>query len=240
MKILHQPRATVGQIVKDLEQIAAKSPRIFLEYIDDVSNDMFVEGIQLRPGIVILGTTIKSRRAATVEEFLAMFRMLDSSLGVVIRDSWQLLDFEPNEDGSIFWYDEEDDYCQFRLDRNVQLYTTQQIEQELEKSGLDKFLDCKVGVMMKKTRRGYHMNAVSWDYGKLCLCYCDDEDNQDITLKSFLEEFPVCAEFMVQLKGKYYTIEDGGQGLFFCYQKDGERYVSFYLGEVVYDPEEWD
>jgi len=59
MKILNKPRATVGQIVKDLEQIVAKSPYIFLEYLNDDGNGMFVEGIKLRKDIVILETTGK-------------------------------------------------------------------------------------------------------------------------------------------------------------------------------------
>ena len=39
MKILHKPSATVGQIIKNLEVIVAKSPDIFLEYSNDDGNE---------------------------------------------------------------------------------------------------------------------------------------------------------------------------------------------------------
>ena len=35
MKILHKPKATVGRIIKDLEPIVAKNPKIFLDFSND-------------------------------------------------------------------------------------------------------------------------------------------------------------------------------------------------------------
>ena len=126
MTILQKPNATVGQIVKDLEQIVEKKPGILLEYSYD-GDDMYVEGIKLRKDIAVLETTGKKNRAATAEDLLAMFRLLDASLGVVIQEGWEMLNFEPYENGAIFKYDEED-FCQFTMDRDVRLLTTQQIE----------------------------------------------------------------------------------------------------------------
>ena len=118
MTILQKPNATVGQIVKDLEQIVEKNPNIFLEYMYD-GDDMFVEGIKLRKDIAILETTGKKKRAVTAEDLLAMFRLLDASLGVVIQEGWEMLNFEPFQDGSVFKYDEEEDFCFFVMDRDV-------------------------------------------------------------------------------------------------------------------------
>lgn len=241
MKILHKPTATVGQIIKDLELIVAKSSDIYLEFSNDDGNDMYVEGIKLRKDIAILESTGNEKRAATVEDMLAMFRLLDKSLGVVMQDGWELLNFEPNKDGSVFWYDEEDDYCLFRLGRDVRLVTTEQMEKELKEKGLDKCLDFKVAVALRKLKMAYRVNCVRRNYGKLCLCYSDDEEEQNITLASLLEEFPDCAEFMILLDGKYYTVDVDENGIFFKFQNEEGGHLGLFVGERVYDPrEEWE
>lgn len=233
MKILHQPTATVGQIIKDLEVIVAKNPSLFLEFSNDDGNDMYVECITLRKDIAILESTDIKQRAATVENLLAMFRMLNESPGVVMQDGWELLNFEPNKDGSIFKYDEEDDYCLFCLGRDVRLVTTEQIEKDLKEKGWDKCLDFKVASASRKHKMAYRMNCVRWNYGKLCLCYCDDEEEQSITLASLLEEFPTCAEFMILLNGKYYTVDVDENGIFFKFQNEEGDHLGLYVGERV-------
>jgi len=82
------------------------------------------------------------------------------------------------------------------------------------------------------------LNSLRWHYGKLCLCYSKDEEKDSITVAELLEAFPTCAEFMVCLNGKYYTVEVGEKGIFFCHKKGEERYLCFNLGEVVFDPME--
>lgn len=236
MVILHNPTATAGLIVRDLEQIVAKNPDVLLDYSNDDGNDMFVEGVRLRKDIAILETTGKESRAATAGELLAMLRMLDASVGVVLQDGWELLDFEPNADGTVIVYD--DGYCLFSLGRNVRLITTQQMETELKgKYGKEDF-SRKVALVMKEPRRACLLNSLRWHYGKLCLCYSKDEEKDSITVAELLEAFPTCAEFMVCLNGKYYTVEVGEKGIFFCHKKGEERYLCFNLGEVVFDPME--
>ena len=238
MVILHNPTATAGLIVRDLEQIVAKNPDVLLDYSNDDGNDMFVEGVRLRKDIAILETTGKESRAATAGELLAMLRMLDASVGVVLQDGWELLDFEPNADGTVIVYDDEDGYCLFSLGRNVRLITTQQMETELKgKYGKEDF-SRKVALVMKEPRRACLLNSLRWHYGKLCLCYSKDEEKDSITVAELLEEFPTCAEFMVCLNGKYYTVDVAEKGIFFCYKKGEERYLCFNLGEVVFDPME--
>jgi hypothetical protein len=238
MVILHNPTAAAGLIVRDLEQIVAKNPDVLLDYSNDDGNDMFVEGVRLRKDIAILETTGKESRAATAGELLAMLRMLDASVGVVLQDGWELLDFEPNADGTVIVYDDEDGYCLFSLGRNVQLLTTQQMETELKgKYGKEDF-SRKVALVMKEPRRACLLNSLRWHYGKLCLCYSKDEEKDSITVAELLEAFPTCAEFMVCLNGKYYTVEVGEKGIFFCHKKGEERYLCFNLGEVVFDPME--
>ena len=240
MKILHKPTATVGQIIKDLEVIVAKNPSLFLEFSNDDGNDMFVEGIKLRKDIAILESTSNEKRAATVEDLLAMFRLLDNSLGVVMQEGWELLNIEPNQDGSIFQYDDEDDYCLFYLGRDVRLITTEQLERDLKEKGLDKCLDFKVAAASRKHKMAYRMNCVRRNYGKLCLCYSDDEEEQSITVASLLEEFPTCADFMVMYGGKYYTVDVDENGIFFYFYNEEGKHLGLYLGEVVYDPKEWE
>lgn len=240
MKKLQKLTATVGQIIKDLELIVAKSSDIYLEFSNDDGNDMYVEGIKLRKDIAILESTGNEKRAATVEDMLAMFRLLDKSLGVVMQEGWELLNFEPNQDGSIFQYDDEDDYCLFRLGGDVRLLTTEQLERDLKEKGLDKCLDFKVAAASRELKMAYRMNCVRRNYGKLCLCYCDDEEEQSITLASLLEEFPDCAEFMILLDGKYYTVDVGENGIFFKFQNEEGEHLGLYVGEVVYDPRAWE
>ena len=237
MKLLQKPRATVGQIVKDLEQIVAINPNIFLEYSNEDSESMFVKEIKLQDDIVILETTGYENRAATIKDLLAKFRMLDASLGVVLHDFWEMLDFNPHEDGSIFQYDEEDECCFFEMERNVRLVTTQQMEAELEEKRDDAWdYSSKIAPVWPKPRKAIYMNSLQWRHGKLCLCYDKDEDNDGITVTSFMKEFPVCAEFMVFFKGKYYTVEMGENGMFFGFMMGADQYLGFKLGEVVYDP----
>ena len=238
MEILHKPTATVGQVVKDLDHIVAKNPNLYLDYSNDDGNDMYVNGVKLRKGVAILETTQRKKSAATVEELLSVFRMLDSSVGVVLQDGWEMLNIEPYEDGTIIKYDDEDCYCLFMLDRNVRLITTQQMETELKgKYGKEDF-SRKVALVMKDPRRACLLNSLRWLYGKLCLCYSKDEEKDSITVAELLEAFPTCAEFMVCLNGKYYTVEVGEKGIFFCHNKGEERYLCFNLGEVVFDPME--
>ena len=228
----------MGQVVKDLDHIVAKNPNLYLDYSNDDGNDMYVNGVKLRKGVAILETTQRKKSAATVEELLSVFQMLDSSVGVVLQDGWEMLNIEPYEDGTIIKYDDEDCYCLFMLDRNVRLITTQQMETELKgKYGKEDF-SRKVALVMKEPRRACLLNSLRWHYGKLCLCYSKDEEKDSITVAELLEEFPTCAEFMVCLNGKYYTVEVGEKGIFFCHNKGEERYLCFNLGEVVFDPME--
>ena len=240
MRILHKPNATVGRVVKDLEQIVAKNPRLFLEYsIDD--NDMFVEGIKLRKDIAILETTGKKMRAATVEDLLAMFRMLDESIGVVIQEGWEMLNFEPYQDGSIFKYDDEEDYCLFMMDQDVRLLTTQQMVEELKEKGWDKFLDYKVAAASRKQKMAYHVNCVARQYGKLCLYFSKEEESKSITVGELLEEFPDCAEFMMMFGGRCFSVDVGEHGIFFKFRNEEGKHIGLYIGEMVYDPgEEWE
>ena len=240
MKILHKPTATVGQIIKDLEVIVAKSPDIFLEFSNDDGNDMFVEGIKLRKDIAILESTGDMKRAATVEDMLAMFRLLDNSLGVVMQEGWELLNFELNEEGSIFWYDDDDDYCLFRLGRDVRLVTTEQMEKELKEKWGPGRLGYKVAVASKKQRMAFHVNCVQRHYGKLCLCNSEEVEENSITVASLLEEFPTCTEFMVMYGGKYYAVDVDENGIFFYFYNEEGKHLGLYLGEVVYDPREWE
>lgn len=236
MDILQKPAATAGQFVKDLEQIVVKNPDIFLEYLNDDGNDMFVEGIKLRKDIVILESTGNEKRAATLRDLLAMFKMLDASVGVVLQDGWEMLNFEPKEDGTVIEYDEEEDYCLFTLDRDVRLVTTQQLEAELKEKCGDGDLSRKLAPVTKHPRAAHYVNCVRWDFGKLCLCYNKEEKTDSITVASLLETFPVCAEFMVLLNGKYYTVENDGNGIFFDFKKGDEQYLGIRIGEVVYNP----
>ena len=242
MTILQKPNATVGQIVKDLEQIVEKNPGIFLEYCYD-GEDMYVEGIKLRKDIAILETTGKKKRAVTAEDLLAMFRLLDASLGVVIQEGWEMLNFEPYKNGAIFKYDEEEDFCQFMMDRDVRLLTTQQIEAELKKVDMEGFLDFKVVPQLWHGNKltVYRANCLRYNYGKLCLCYDEDEESDSITVGEFLKGFPTCAEFMVPIEGKYYTVKVAENGSFFSFPKlvsAGVTLFTIHLGEMVFDPNE--
>lgn len=239
MTILHKPNATVGQIVKDLELVVEKKPDILLDYSNDDCEDMFVEGVKLRKDIAIIESTGKKGRAATAADLLAIFRMLNPEVGVVFQYGWELLDFKPLLDGSVIRYNEEEDFCEFTIDMDVRLVTTQQMEAELEEKRDDEWdSSSKVAPVWPNPRMAIHMNSLQWRHNRLCLCYDSEEDNDGITVTSFMKEFPVCAEFMVFFEDKYYTVKIGDKGMFFSFKNSGERYLGFYLGEMVYDPTE--
>lgn len=220
--------------MKDLEQVVAKNPDVLLDY----SEDMFVEGVRLRKDIAILETTGSERRAATAEELLAMLRMLDASVGVVLQDGWELLDFDPKADGTVIDYDDEDGYCLFTVDKNVQLVTTKQLEAELKERCGEEDLARRLAPVTKIPKAAHYVNCVQRHFGKLCLCYDKSVAADSITVASLLEEFPVCAEFMVLLNGRFYTVDASGDGIFFGFKKGDERYLGIRIGEVVYDPNE--
>ncbi len=240
MTIIHKPAATVGQIVKDLELIVSKNPDVLLDYSNVDATDMFVEGVKLRKDIALLEITSKEERAATAEDLLAMFRMMDESVEVVLQDSWELLNFVPDSDGRIIRYDEEDGYCLFALDTDVRLVTTQQIEAEVKKIDEEGLLDYKVVPVLSYENglRAHHVNCLRDHYGKLCLGYIDDLEKDSITVGELLEGFPICAEFMVYINGKYYTVDVGEKGMFFTHKKGEKRYLCLNLGEVVFNPME--
>jgi hypothetical protein len=58
-------------------------------------------------------TTGRKQCAATAENMLAMFRLRDVSFHVVLQDGWEMLNLEPNTDGSIIWYYDADFCYQF-------------------------------------------------------------------------------------------------------------------------------
>ena len=241
MTIIQKPTATVGQIVKDLELIVAKEPNILLDYSNVDATDMYVEGVKLRKDLAIVEITDKEERAATAEDFLAMFRMLDASVGVVLQDSWELLNFVPYNDGSIIRYDEEDGYCLFGLDGDVRLVTTQQIEAEVKKIDEEGLLDYEVVPIMPHENglRAYRANCLRDRYGKHCLCYVKDEEKDSITVGELLREFPYCAEFMVGINGDYYTVDVNKNGIFCSVAKvGGKRVFTIHVGEKVFDPYE--
>ena len=62
---------------------------------------MYVECLRIRKGVVLMETTGRKQCAATAEEILAMFRLRDVSLHVVLWDGREMLNLEPNADGSI-------------------------------------------------------------------------------------------------------------------------------------------
>ncbi len=254
MTILQKPNATVGQIVKDLELTVPKRAYLLLGDLDydDDSSEKYVKGVKLQKDIAILETTSKRNRAATASQLLSAFRTMDASTGVVLQNGWRLLDIEPvnslfkrfgvpkeeKEGDTIFWCTENTSYSLLNSGRDVRLLTTQQLELDLEGKGWEKHLDYKVAVASKKQRMAYHVNCVRRHYGKLCLCYSDDEEEQSITLASFLEELPDCAEFMILLNGKYYTVDVGGNGIFFKFRNEEGDHLGLYIGEMVYDPNE--
>jgi len=74
---------------------------------------MYVESLQIRKGVVIMETTGRKQCAATAEEILAMFRLRDVSLHVVLQDGWEMPDQKPNAYSSIIWNYDADFCCQF-------------------------------------------------------------------------------------------------------------------------------
>lgn len=48
-------------------------------------------------------TTGRKQCSATAENMLAMFRLRDLSFHVVLQDGWEMLNLEPNTDGSIIY-----------------------------------------------------------------------------------------------------------------------------------------
>lgn len=239
MKILQKTTATVGQIVKDLELVVAKEPDILLDYSNEDGNDMFVKGVKLGEGIAILETTGDEERAASAEELLAMFRKLDTSLGVVLHDLWEMLNFVPYPDGSIIRYDDEDGYCLFTLGGDVRLITTQQIEAAVKKIDDEGLLDYQVVTELphESGLRIYRANCLRERYGKLCLCYVEDEEKDNITVGELLEEFPYCAEFWIEIGGDYYTVDINGKGIFCSVARTSSKsFFTIHVGEKVFDP----
>ena len=88
MTILQKPKATVGQIVKDLELTVPKRPYLLLGDLDydDDSSEKYVKGVKLQKDIAILETTSKRNRAATASQLLSAFRTMDASTGVVLQN----------------------------------------------------------------------------------------------------------------------------------------------------------
>ena len=256
MKILQKPNATVGQIVKDLELTVPKRPYLLLGDLDydDDSSEKYVKGVKLQKDIAILETTSKRNQAATALQLLSAFHTMDASTGVVLQNGWRLLDIEPvnslfkrfgvpkeeKEGDTIFWCTENTSYSLLNSGRDVRLLTTQQMEAELKGKGWDKFPDYKVAIASRQQKIAYHVNCVARHYGKLCLYYDKDKKEQSITLGELLEEFPDCAEFMIMIGGRYFTVDVGDKGIFFPFQNEEGRHLGLYIGEMVYNPgKEW-
>ena len=93
--------------------------------------------------------------------------------------------------------------------------------------------------MTKVPKAAHYVNCVQRHFGKLCLCYDKSVAADSITVAALLEDFPVCAEFMVLLNGRLYTVDTSGDGIFFGFKKGDERYLGIRIGEVVYDPNDF-
>ena len=165
--------------------------------------------------------------------------MLNPEVGVVLQDGWEMLNFVPLSDGPIIRYNEEEDFCEFTLDQDVRLVTTQQMEAELEEKRDDAWdSSSKIAPVWPNPKKAIYMNSLQWRHDRLCLCYDSEKENDGITVTSFMKEFPVCDEFMVFFQGNYYTVKMGDKGMFFGFKNGADKYLGFNLGEMVYDPTE--
>ena len=255
MKILQKPNATVGQFVKDLELTVPKRPYLLLgdSDCDDYSSERYVKGVKLQKDIAILETTSKRDQAATAMQLLSAFRTMDASTRVVLQNGWRLLDIEPvnslfkrfgvpkeeKEGDTIFWCTENTSYSLLNSGRDVRLLTTQQLETEVKKIDEEGFLDYAVVPTLSHGNglRVYRANCLRMCYGKLCLCYDKGEEKDNITVGELLEGFPACAEFMVKISGRYYTVENDTD---FCSiaKLSSKSLFTIHVGEMVFDPNE--
>ena len=175
--------ATVGQIRKDLEEIAELSPDSYLGYNEDGDgwcNDSYISGIQEWKGLVLLTTSYSSGDEEdydyTVEDLLNALDDLSEDTGVLLQNGWELRNLRPNLDsGKIFWYDEDTENNYFEIvPCDIRLISADELHYSVKDFAQDIRLVCR-----DKSGRYLRVYNLFDKHGLNYICITDGDKGED-------------------------------------------------------------
>ena len=211
MKIIDEPQVTVGQIVKDLEQVVKKNPEAIPTYGCAITS--YISGIRfLRKGLLLLEESEDEDDALTARGLLGELREMPNDSKVVLQYfGWQMRNLLPDEDGIVFGCDDEDEYINLDMSENdIRLRGFTQWYKEIKRLA-EKCSDRKI-VCWDEHGDAYYFEE-----------FVDEEDDDDRLYFTAQETDGEEVDFTV---GSFLGGDriGGGCGVCVCYSEDGEDY----------------
>ena len=211
MKIIDEPQVTVGQIVKDLEQVVKKNPEAIPTYGCAITS--YISGIRfLRKGLLLLEESEDEDDALTARGLLGELREMPKDSKVVLQYfGWQMRNLLPDEDGIVFGCDDEDEYINLEMsESDIRLRSFTQWYKEIKRLA-EKCSDRKI-VCWDEHGDAYYFEE-----------FVDEEDDDDRLYFTAQETDGEEVDFTV---GSFLGGDriGGGCGVCVCYSEDGEDY----------------
>ena len=211
MKLLDEPKVTVGQIVKDLERIVKKNPEAIPTYGGAITS--YISGIRfLKKGLLLLEESEDEDDALTARGLLGELREMPKDSKVVLQYfGWQMRNLLPDEDGIVFGCDDEDEYINLEMsESDIRLRSFTQWYKEIKRL-TEKCSDRKI-VCWDEHGDAYYFEE-----------FVDEEDDDDRLYFTAQETDGEEVDFTV---GSFLGGDriGGGCGVCVCYSEDGEDY----------------
>ena len=229
--------ATVGQLVKDLNGIKKQAPDSFISTTLGNGSEVYVRSVRLWNGIIILRTCGDDEDAMSVADLLEELKGQDNDTQVVLELGWRLVNLSPKKNGSVIWYDDDDECCWINYENDIRLFKVEDLS-ELVRYYAKKCPDRKV-VCLADDGIYYPVADVYEDDGDGFVIVRKMNDGKGVTISKFANSLGD-DEVVLFFENKsetavYKAVGAVKSGVFFEDVVDGEDVIAFHLGETLYD-----
>lgn len=225
MKIYKEIEATVGQVVKDLEEIAEKNPGSTFDYNYGNGNYLYFTDVKFEAGFVFFVSKMTDEGMA-VEELLENLKRIKEDTKVLLDcDGCEWFSLKIEDDGKIFHYDEEEEYNWFSFnDQDVRCVTGTQVKTDLKRFA-KKYPDIKVACWTHDEEDLIYLGGVIWDDWKYWLY----DRSEDLTVSALYKEISLDSLVLFRSTEDYeeelyiHSLEMDDDGHIFHLEKDDDE-----------------
>lgn len=225
MKIYKEIEATLGQVVKDLEEIAEKNPGSTFDYSDGNGGGVFISGVKFEAGFAFL-VGGEEDEAMSVEKLLEYLRNFKDDTKILVDEYGKWCSLEIADDGKIFHYDEEDGYNLFYVENEVDVrcVTGTQVKTDLKRFA-KKYPDTKVACWTHDEEELIYLEGVEWDDFSYWLC----DGFEDFTVSALYKEISSDSPVLFRsteaddYEATFHSLEMDDDGHIFHLEKDDDE-----------------
>ena len=256
---------TVGQLIKELEEIVNRAPKAIVVYepydaeIDEGWQGSLIAGCHItRNGMLLMeeGDYEDDDAAMPIETLLGKLKEVPASAQVVFQlNGWQIMNIIPLPEGGGRLIEsngeKDEEYLHVYLSANdIRLLNWTKVRNDMERFAA-KYADSNV-VCLDKDGHPFYINNLYASYSKPMagIQYSEDPENGDLTVSSFLQDEDMPEKSNVGTFAeiydedgdvyKVYSIEVQEDGnIFFVETIDGKEVIAFRLEQMIGDPEDW-